>query len=464
MTQIASASEGLQGSVHPSQDSAVEWKRQTEDEGSRRASETSAAPDAEDKTRRKKEKKKRERAKMASREKTCDPVAEQLLHEGRSAELEREFVGAVYDRIANHFSHTRYKPWPRVRQFLERLPRYSLVVDVGCGNGKYLQCVPRGSPASLPPAASSAPSPSPVSSPSPAPSATPTAPAPAPAPPSCPPESCPSSSADAADPAECLLLGVDMSRPLLVCAQERAHARGRLALGTCLNTNFRQGIADAVISIAVTHHLATEERRVRAIEELARLARPGGLILITVWAERQEEGSIGAREFKGKDVFVPWHLQKALETRQPSAAGAPRQQPADSARDLAACPQTSEAASDCTSVAKGDAARTASPAGAAATSDATQRCAEAQDRPLEAPETPEAVGGGGVASRSGASREDEKRAQKEESEDSITTLFRYYHVFSREEILGLCARVRGVEVVESYFDSNNWAVILRKLL
>lgn len=32
--------------------------------------------------------------------------------------------------------------WPRVAQFLRELPESSFVVDVGCGNGKYLQVDP----------------------------------------------------------------------------------------------------------------------------------------------------------------------------------------------------------------------------------------------------------------------------------------------------------------------------------
>ena len=32
----------------------------------------------------------------------------------------------------------RYRPWPRVVAFIESLPPDSLIVDVGCGNGKYL--------------------------------------------------------------------------------------------------------------------------------------------------------------------------------------------------------------------------------------------------------------------------------------------------------------------------------------
>lgn len=44
----------------------------------------------------------------------------------------------VYDEIANHFSETRHSPWPKVKDFIESFGNGSIVVDIGCGNGKYL--------------------------------------------------------------------------------------------------------------------------------------------------------------------------------------------------------------------------------------------------------------------------------------------------------------------------------------
>lgn len=52
--------------------------------------------------------------------------------------MEKEHVYDVYEKIAPHFSNTRYKPWPRVEAFLNDVEPGSLVADVGCGNGKYL--------------------------------------------------------------------------------------------------------------------------------------------------------------------------------------------------------------------------------------------------------------------------------------------------------------------------------------
>ena len=46
-------------------------------------------------------------------------------------ELESKFVHHFYREVAAHFSDTRHKPWPKVAEFLTRLPRGSLVADVG---------------------------------------------------------------------------------------------------------------------------------------------------------------------------------------------------------------------------------------------------------------------------------------------------------------------------------------------
>ena len=49
---------------------------------------------------------------------------------------------------------------------------------------------------------------------------------------------------------------------------------------------------DAVLSIAVIHHIATTERRVRAIRELARILRVGGRIIISVWSMEQSHRTV----------------------------------------------------------------------------------------------------------------------------------------------------------------------------
>ena len=58
-------------------------------------------------------------------------------------------------------------------------------------------------------------------------------------------------------------------------------------VGDNLILPFRDEMFDAALSIAVIHHFATTERRVRALRELARAIKIGGRIMITVWAMEQ---------------------------------------------------------------------------------------------------------------------------------------------------------------------------------
>jgi alkylated DNA repair protein alkB family protein 8 len=47
------------------------------------------------------------------------------------SELEKKYVYEVYEKIAPHFSHTRYKAWPKIETHLNQLPLGSIVADVG---------------------------------------------------------------------------------------------------------------------------------------------------------------------------------------------------------------------------------------------------------------------------------------------------------------------------------------------
>lgn len=60
------------------------------------------------------------------------------LDESIATENEQYYVHNVYDTIADHFSQTRYKPWPLIERFLASLQPGSLGLDSGTGNGKYL--------------------------------------------------------------------------------------------------------------------------------------------------------------------------------------------------------------------------------------------------------------------------------------------------------------------------------------
>ena len=140
--------------------------------------------------------------------------------------LEKKYVAETYDKIAPHFSDTRYKPWPNVCNYLNDLPAQSVVVDVGCGNGKYFVVNP-----------------------------------------------------------ELMVFGTDVSRNLLKIAMEKPNIS--VAHADSLLLPFRDNCFDHLISIAVIHHFSNDALRKAAVEELVRIVRPGGTLLITVWAFEQ---------------------------------------------------------------------------------------------------------------------------------------------------------------------------------
>ncbi len=191
---------------------------------------------------------------------------------GRSAlevpSVEAEHVRAVYDTIASHWDHTRYKAWPRVANFLNSLPDNALVADIGCGNGKYLRCRKRSVGR---------------------------------------------------------IVGIDTCIPLLRKAQRERQDkrdRGEVCAGDAVSLPFRNELFDAAIVIAVLHHLSTIDRRIAAIREVARLVRNEGRILIYGWA--LEQGSESRRTFPSSDVLVPWHLSDhmaELEEGIPESSG-----------------------------------------------------------------------------------------------------------------------------------------------
>ncbi|KAH3745566.1 tRNA methyltransferase [Pelomyxa schiedti] len=160
-------------------------------------------------------------------------------------ELEEEHVHRVYDEIADHFSRTRYKPWPRVEQFIAECTStnpHCIIADIGCGNGKYLGV---------------------------------------------------SSSA--------YCIGSDRCANLVdICGQKGFEC----VVGDNQSIPFRDGSVDAILSIAVIHHFASDERRLLALKELVRILRVTGKILISVWAHEQPQ----FKELPTQEAMITWKL------------------------------------------------------------------------------------------------------------------------------------------------------------
>lgn len=174
-------------------------------------------------------------------------------HTQAPEEYEEAHVHEVYEKIALHFSSTRYKAWPIVHNFLQSLPPGSVGLDVGCGNGKYLRVNK-----------------------------------------------------------DVFIVGSDRSTNLVkIAAQNKPHAAvvaDNLSLPHG-GTAARGGRFDFAISIAVIHHLSSPQRRVEAIRSVLECLNREGKLLIYVWALEQKSSRRGWDEGDEQDIMVPWVMK-----------------------------------------------------------------------------------------------------------------------------------------------------------
>ncbi|KAJ5775943.1 uncharacterized protein N7511_000954 [Penicillium nucicola] len=164
---------------------------------------------------------------------------------------EQKNVHEVYQQIAQHFSATRYKPWPIVERFLQGRAPGSVGLDVGCGNGKNLM-VNR----------------------------------------------------------DVFIVASDRSENLArIALQHQPHST---VVADILDLPHRDASFDFAISIAVVHHLSTPARRIQAVAEMLRTIKPGstthegGQILIYAWALEQKDSRRGWDKGDEQDRMVPW--------------------------------------------------------------------------------------------------------------------------------------------------------------
>ena len=119
-----------------------------------------------------------------------------------ATDMEKQHVYEVYEKIAPHFSNTRYKPWPKIASFLNSQEDGAIVADIGCGNGKYLGVNPK-----------------------------------------------------------IQMIGTDRSFNLIGCARERNQGFQTFVADSLL-LPMRSDSVDSIISIAVVHHFSTDSLRV----------------------------------------------------------------------------------------------------------------------------------------------------------------------------------------------------------
>ena len=137
-----------------------------------------------------------------------------------------------YNLIASDFSRTREFVWPEIAFLFEKfLKRGDVVLDLGCGNGRWVETFKKQ---------------------------------------------------------EVEYFGLDNSEKLIQIAKAR-YPDVNFIKADALNLPFPDNHFDKVYSVAVFHQIPSEEFRLRFLEEAKRVLKPNGLFILTVWKFHQKK-------------------------------------------------------------------------------------------------------------------------------------------------------------------------------
>jgi SAM-dependent methyltransferase len=176
-----------------------------------------------------------------------------------STDFENTYVKQVYSVIADDFNRTRYSYWDYVHKFILSLEPNTLMLDLGCGNGKYLSVRQ-----------------------------------------------------------DLDLYAVDNCENLVKMVQNK-YPTVKTFISDVTSTPLETNIFDSVISIAVIHHLSTRERRISMLKEIIRILKPCAKCLITAWATEQTHTKTLSKATKISDTndwFIPWEDKKNKKISQ----------------------------------------------------------------------------------------------------------------------------------------------------
>jgi tRNA (uracil-5-)-methyltransferase TRM9 len=164
-----------------------------------------------------------------------------------------------YNSIAKEFSATRREIWEELNFLFEDLKEGEKVLDLGCGNGRWYKIFKEK---------------------------------------------------------KVDYFGIDNSEKLIEIAKEN-FPDAKFFVGDALNLPFPDNFFDKVYSIALLHHIPSEDFRIKVLKEAKRVLRPGGILILTCWRIHQWREIfallkytllklIGRSKLDFKDFFVPW--------------------------------------------------------------------------------------------------------------------------------------------------------------
>lgn len=131
-------------------------------------------------------------------------------------------IETIYNNIAEEFDRTRTSLWKCVINFLDTFPSDSKILDVGCGNGKYMNYR-----------------------------------------------------------SDIQMKGIDISKNLVDICKNKGFDVKKASMTSIPYDN---NIFDGVIVVASYHHLDNDEDRKKTLEEIYRILKEDGIAFIEVWS------------------------------------------------------------------------------------------------------------------------------------------------------------------------------------
>lgn len=157
--------------------------------------------------------------------------------------MEEIYVNETYEQIADEFDLTRHSKWIEVEEFLKGINKDAYILDAGCGNGKNMIGL-----------------------------------------------------------SNCI--GCDTCINLL----EKCKKKGLNVINAdTRDLPFDNETFDAIISIAVIHHIADKYERINAIFELLRVLKKEGIAMIELWSTSAYNKKQFEKQKTHNDYLVSWN-------------------------------------------------------------------------------------------------------------------------------------------------------------
>lgn len=187
--------------------------------------------------------------------------------------------------------------------------------------------------------------------------------------------------------------------------------------------------------IAVLHHLSTAERRLAGLRELVRITRPGGLVLVYVWALEQEAKKVKKKQLKEVE-FTENNDYRTVQDNENN-----EQESSEGSKVAETFPGIKEPFSK----------KSENFISKKMLVNASRESFEQQD--LFVP---------WKYSEPGKQERQQKDTEGLGEGTEGHVYHRYYHVFQDGELQELCSHLSHVTVEKHYYDRGNWCVVLRK--